>query len=457
MKTIKTSFSALSKNESIRLDFGMRYVDDILNFNPFNISDGNFITIGDVLKEIQSKKKNKGDLDDKYKLIDLANINKRFNRLENVEEVDNISSDKTVLKEGDLIIAKMTPKLGTMFLNLEHNEYIGSTELVEYNIINYDKIALYYILTSNKVLSILGYMESGKNQRRVKSDDIFKIKIPKEKSAINTFIKNKDIELSLYLDKRKDLQKIVDDAFLKCTDIKDIPNNKKLSTSLEFIGDDDFCRMSFHNQNYYKTFEFNKILTDEWCPIEQKFRVSGGKRIPKGMSFSTKPTEYFYLRPKEVSILGINKEEIPFLSEDVYNIIKRYTINTNEYCISNVGTLGKVGLINLEELGIEKDKLLMSENFVKLSPLDKLNYMFYYYFNSYIFKKQVDREYTITSQPKLGLDKIKKMSVPKFNSNKQEEIISYIQDELNEQKEIINKINNLRDELDKQINLFAKI
>ena len=448
MKTFTSSFNKICKNESLRLDFGIRYVDDILDFNPLNIKD-NYILLSDVLTELKSKKFKKGDLDDEYYLVDLENINKRFNSLINLEKVQTIESDKTILQKGDLVIAKMTPKLGTMFLNLNHDEYIGSTELVEYKISNYDKLSLYYLLTTNKYLEVLGYMESGKNQRRVKPSDLLKLKIPKENSEFINFISDSEAKLNEMFSKKKDMHEIIDSAFKSELNINKIQTNKQLSTKLSMVGDDNFCRCSFHNQNYYKTFEFKKLENEKWCPIENKFQVKGGKRIPKGESFSNTPTEYYYLRPTEVSIVGLDKDNFPFISEKLHTLLKRYLISSGEFCVSNVGTLGKIGLIHLDELGIEDGNLILSENFVKLVPTVEINEKFYYYyFNSYIFQKQIDREYTITSIMKLGLDKVKKISIPDFDNETENQIINLVEDELEKQKELIANIDAKRQEID---------
>jgi type I restriction enzyme S subunit len=134
--------------------------------------------------------------------------------------------------------------------------------------------------------------------------------------------------------------------------------------------------------------------------------LSGGKRVPKGEKFSDEETDYFYLRPNEVDIQGIDKVNIPFLSAEIYNQLKRYKIVSGELCVSIVGTIGKTALIDTDDLEIGKTNLILSENFIKLTPKQKIIGLFYfYYFYSFIFKIQVNREYTIKPTQKLGIDK----------------------------------------------------
>ena len=115
--------------------------------------------------------------------------------------------------------------------------------------------------------------------------------------------------------------------------------------------------------------------------------MSGGKRIPKGKTFSDEETNYFYLRPNEISTYGIDKGNILFLTSELYNRLKKYKIVSGELCISIVGTVGKVALINTNELGIDKKNLVLSENFIKLAPKREIINLFYFcYFYSFIFK-----------------------------------------------------------------------
>lgn len=46
----------------------------------------------------------------------------------------------------------------------------------------------------------------------------------------------------------------------------------------------------------------NKLEDKVWVPINRIFNLSGGKRVPKGETFSDEKTDYFYLKPNEVSI-----------------------------------------------------------------------------------------------------------------------------------------------------------
>ncbi len=451
MKTFISTFNKIAKNQELRVDFGMHYVSEVLQFNPFSLTKNNSVCLSEIISPIQSKKIKKGDLEEEEYLIELDGIEKRFNKI-NPDKVVSINSDKVILENGDLVIAKMTPRLGTMFLNLEHNKYLGSSELVEY-IFNKpftNPYFIFYILTSNKFLDVLGYLESGKNQRRVKPSDILKIRIPNSFLKIDNDLKLKINELDGLLKQRKDIQKIIDSSFSVVTKIPVWEEDQIFfKTNLKTVGSDNLLRFSYHNQSYFKHFSFKQIETKEWEPIEKKFIVTGGKRVPKGDTFSNVETDYFYLRPNEVSLLGIDRANIPYLRKDTFDILYRYRIVTGDFCVSNVGTLGKVGFVDTDKLNILPNNLILSENFVKLKPITTVNNEFYYYyFNSYIFKAQIQKEYTITTVMKLGLDKIKKFKIPNFDLDRENQIISLIKQELTYQRELFKKIETKRDDID---------
>ena len=177
LKQFITDFQNIGQQEFLRPNVGYRYFFDVQKAEVYPAKQS--IVLKYVLKEIPAKKVSKGLLDDSEILVDIGNIERRFNNLINLEEVDEIGSDKTILQNGDIVIPKMQPQMGNIFLNLEHKRYIGSTELLEYSISkSYSPLFLYYLITSKKFLFDLANLESGKTHRRVNPTDLLKIKIP---------------------------------------------------------------------------------------------------------------------------------------------------------------------------------------------------------------------------------------------------------------------------------------
>jgi len=185
LKQFTTDFQNIGRQEFLRPNVGYRYFFDVQKAEVYPTKQS--IKLKYVLKELPAKKVSKGELEETECLIDIGNIERRFNNLINVEEVDEVGSDKSILQNGDIVIPKMQPQMGNIFLNLEHERFIGSTELLEYSIsTNHNPLFLYYLITSGKFLSDLAKLESGKTHRRVNPADLLKSKFPQFQSSNKT-------------------------------------------------------------------------------------------------------------------------------------------------------------------------------------------------------------------------------------------------------------------------------
>ena len=384
-----TDFKNIGKQEFIRLDFGYRYFFDIQEANVF--SSKNNVRLRNILKSIEMKKVAKGELEEPEILVDIGNIERRFNNLISCEEVEVIGSDKNILQEGDIIIPKLQPQMGNMVLNLEHKRYVGSSELLEYKItVENNPHFIYYLFTTKKFLSNLAKLESGKTHRRVNPADLLEIKIP----FIPKFIQDQIVAKIEPIEKKikelksgiKKPEKIIDQVFARefGFNLEKFEKDKKkrfFETDFLSISKNNLLRLSSHF-HHKKLENVEEKLKDKnfWVPVNSIFKISGGKRIPKGQTFSNEETDYFYLRPNEISVYGVDRDNIPFLSTELYNRLKKYKIVSGELCVSIVGTIGKVALINTENLRIKKENLILSENFIKLTPKKNINNLFYFYY-----------------------------------------------------------------------------
>jgi restriction endonuclease S subunit len=456
-----TDFKSIGKQGSLRLDFGYRCFFDIQEANIF--SNKNSIKLKSILKPVETKKILKGELEKLEILVDIGNIERRFNNLISCEEVDEIGSDKNVLQEGDIIIPKMQPRMGNFFLNLEHKRYIGSSELLEYKITTESRPHfIYYLFTTQKFLSDLAKLESGKTQRRVNPTDLLEIKIPYipkfNQDQIVAEIEPTEKKIKELKNAIKKPQIIIDQVFARelgfnLEKFEKEKEKKFFETDFLSIFKNSLLRLSSHF-HHKKLENIEEKLKDKnlWVPVNSIFKMSGGKRIPKGKTFSNEETDYFYLRPNEVSVYGVDKNNVPFLSTELYNRLKKYKIISGELCVSIVGTVGKVALISTEKLGMDKENLILSENFVKLAPKKNINNLFYfYYFWSFIFQAQADQEYTITSIKALGIDKWNYIKVPSIPLSEQEKIASEIKNELDKQEAMKKLIEKERDRIDEII------
>lgn len=461
LKQFTTDFKNIGEQEFLRLNFGYRYFFDIQKANVFQTK--NNIKLRWFLELTETKKVLKGELEEPEILVDIGNIERRFNNLINCEKTNEIGSDKNVLQNGDIIIPKMQPRMGNIFLNIEHKRYIGSTELLEYKIASKNNYYfIYYLFTTKKFLSDLAKLESGKTHRRVNPVDLLKIKIPNVPRLIQDqiiaeikLIENKVREMKRTIQQP---QEIINKVFAKVfsVDLEKFENLKKekfWEAGFGYVSKNNFVRLStrFHHKNL-------KFIEDQikdkniWISVNSLFELFGGTRIPKGKTFSNDETDYFYLRPTEVNIWGIDKKNVPHISTEIYNQLKKYKIVSGELCISIEGTLGKIALINTDDLEINKESLILSKNFIKLIPRQKINHLFYYYyFYSFIFEAQLDREHTITTIKTLANDKWNYIKVPNVLLVDQQKIVDEIKSKFDKQEEAKRKIEEERDKIDEII------
>lgn len=156
--------------------------------------------------------------------------------------------------------------------------------------------------------------------------------------------------------------------------------------------------------------------------------VKGGKRIPKGYGYSEDATPYHYLRVADMdSDTPIDVNSLMNISDEVFDILKRYEINEGELTISIAGTIGKTAILKNIPDG---KRVILTENCAKILVKPNVELLSNYLkicLELPIVKKQLDLNYIQTTIPKLGLDKIVGIKLPPIPSmQKQQEIVDYI-------------------------------
>ena len=178
----------------------------------------------------------------------------------------------------------------------------------------------------------------------------------------------------------------------------------------------------------YEKFNINKIAT-----------VKGGKRVPKGYTLSEEVTPYPYLRVTDFKDYGtICTKKMLYLTEEVHEQIKRYTITDEDLYITNVGnTIGKSGIIPSELNGAN-----LTENAVKLVYKDKKNTsnkFMYYFTKTSIFLIQLESATMQMAVPKLAIMRLGEIELPFPPIETQQKVVSYL-DEISNKMEKIKQI-----------------
>lgn len=82
-----------------------------------------------------------------------------------------------------------------------------------------------------------------------------------------------------------------------------------------------------------------------WAYIDDVAIVQGGKRLPKGASFSKAPTAHIYIRVTDMKNGTILEDGLQYITQEVQRSISRYIINQEDLYITIAGTIGQVGRV----------------------------------------------------------------------------------------------------------------
>ncbi|EGQ2263274.1 restriction endonuclease subunit S [Campylobacter coli] len=158
--------------------------------------------------------------------------------------------------------------------------------------------------------------------------------------------------------------------------------------------------------------------------LEEIANIKGGKRLPKGENLLDNNTKFTYIRVADFQDNGtINLQNIKFINENTYNVLKNYKIYDDNLYISIAGTIGKSGIIPKELNGA-----ILTENAVKLEYIqNNISNKFMYFFTlSNIFKTQIQTSTKIVAQPKLAITRLKQIQIPLPPLKEQERIVGIL-------------------------------
>lgn len=157
----------------------------------------------------------------------------------------------------------------------------------------------------------------------------------------------------------------------------------------------------------------NKIGTKNYESLSEYVTIKGGKRIPKGRTFSSEQTDYLYLRLSEISDFErIDYKGFKCIDKELFDMLKRYEIHNNQIVFSIAGTIGKVFVLK----DIPKGKhIILTENCAMIQSKDDSILPDYIsiLLSSNDVQKQIGQNRVQTTIPKIGLDRITKLKVPK--------------------------------------------
>lgn len=149
--------------------------------------------------------------------------------------------------------------------------------------------------------------------------------------------------------------------------------------------------------------------------------IKGGKRIPKGYSLQEENNGYPYITVSDMSNGTVSMEKIRYVPFEVINLIKSYTISTEDIFISVAGTLGVVGIIPKQ-----LNNANLTENANKLTNLKCHQIYLLQLLKSERLENLIKSVSTVGAQPKLAIYAIKDFELPFPSLPEQRKIASFI-------------------------------
>lgn len=457
LKQFTIDFQNIGQQEFLRPNVGYRYFFDVQKGEIYPSKQN--IKLKYVLKEIPAKKVSKGELEDTEILVDIGNIERRFNNLISLEEVNEIGSDKSILRDGDIVVPKMQPQMGNIFLNLEHKRYIGSTELLEYSISkSHNPLFLYYLITSRKFLFDLEKLESGKTHRRVSPTDLLKIKIPfiPKSKQDQIVVQIEPIERRIKELKSQIIpaQEIINKVFARefKFDLEKFEELKKIKNyylELSNFANNKDVRQSvkFHREAGIFVTEQLKNITDKKVKKYLAEPIVLGKSVsPSNYDDSG---DYFYISMANIKNWKFESEDAKLVSKEYSDQNQNKTVSKNDILIarSGEGTIGKVALIDDEDLqGIFAD-------FTMRIRLQNYNPLFaYYYFRTDYFQYLIEvNKKGLGNNTNIFPSQIQEFPMIDISLKDQQKIVDEIKAELDKQEEMKQKIDTERAKIDEII------
>ena len=159
----------------------------------------------------------------------------------------------------------------------------------------------------------------------------------------------------------------------------------------------------------------------EWIRIGMVTDVKGGKRVPKGKSVIDSFTPHIYIRVTDMKNQTIVSDKLKYITEDVYQEIKQYTINKEDLYLTIAGTIGAVGVVP-----DMFDGMNLTENAVKLcNILIYKDYLLRVIQSPLVQAQFVDRTNKV-AQPKLAIVRIESTLIPLPPLEEQKRIVEML-------------------------------
>lgn len=170
--------------------------------------------------------------------------------------------------------------------------------------------------------------------------------------------------------------------------------------------------------------------------------VKGGKRLPEGHDFLNNKSGIPYIRAEDIKNGFVDYTNSPTISLLTHREIKAYQTEYNDVLMTIVGnSIGDIGIVKFN-----LDICNLTENAVRLiTKKIKPEYLFSF-LESKFGQNYIERNKVGTAQPKLSIERIRKIKIPIVSSEFQDEIESLVSsafEKLQKSKETYQAAQNL--------------
>lgn len=158
-----------------------------------------------------------------------------------------------------------------------------------------------------------------------------------------------------------------------------------------------------------------------WCRVGELTTIKGGKRIPKGYQLSDDETPFVYIRVTDMKNGTVLTNKLKYITEEIHEIIKQYTISKDDLYITIAGTIGDVG-----EIPDQFNNMNLTENAAKIMLYDLNKSFMKLTLTSGLCRKQFLDKVNQMAQPKLALHRVASTLFPLPPVEEQKAIVAKV-------------------------------